>query len=85
MTAAALLRAAVGALLDVVGHDYGPALAPALDGDPDAVAVLVAFMRAVNHIAAGAADTEVHTTLRQLLAALAALRRRSDAGTRLPR
>lgn len=77
MTAAALVGAAVGALLDVVGRDYGPALAPALDGDPDAVAVLVTFARAINLIADGATETEVHATLRMLLRQLATLRDRA--------
>lgn len=72
------LALAVAALVDVAGTGYAAALAPARDGDPDAVAALITFARIVRRIREGAATGEVHGLLRRLRGQLVALRERAS-------
>lgn len=68
------IASAVAALVEAAGKQYALALAPAIDGDPSAIRVLVTFARAVRLIRTDASDIEVHRALRRLLAELGALR-----------
>ncbi len=79
MTARRFLASAVDALVDATGKKFARALAPAVEGDPGAVAVLITFARVVRLIAGDAPDVEVHAELRALLVELAALREHRGA------
>ena len=74
------LASAVSALVDAAGDDYKAALEPAIEGDPDAVAVLVIFAKVVRLIVDDAPEVEVRSMLRRLLGQLVTLRDQARRG-----
>jgi hypothetical protein len=73
MTARQFLAAGILAILDATEERHVLVLDRALEGDPAALAALVAFARIVRRIRDDAPEPEIHEAIRRLLRQLADL------------